>query len=370
MGRKHRCYNHSVRKVSLGRSLKMPIKRPATACRHLFCTFFALFFLLITALRPALGVDKTGEFALQPGSAADFCVTGDGTIVVSNLTSRHVDIYSPSGVYLRSVRPPVDAGDFFSPGAAAAEGENGFWIIDNFSGVAMRYLTDGNLLSSFKLDADGTLLSAVTAIAILPPEKAPELAVTAATDDSLSPEIITVAQPESDLDHLTEEALAFKEGRLFAQRPDGMVSVFSLSGKWRYDLPAPENSVVFTPSGLYLDYPLLWSLDYETRLVSIYDLDMPDNHPGAVPVEGIPEHSPICGLAGLLDENLLIITGGPVPVWMESDDGWKALLERETYGSQPPVVRASGNMLYILDRDSGMIETYTIGTGIVDGEAY
>ena len=316
--------------------------------------------LLIVAVRAQAGysVEKRFSVKLRTGASADFDVAADGTLIVANIASSTVDVYSGKHTYLRSIKPPVDLTDYFRPSAIAFETQERLWVVDGFTGLVMRYMTDGNLLSSFVLETGTAKLSSVAAIAVLAPEKEPEILVTTGESDDDSPETMSVAQAGEPAT-LPEEKLARAEGRLYALRADGKISAFKLTGEWVYDLAAPDIKV-HTPAGLFLDYPLLWSLDYESRRISIYDLERRDAKPGSVSVKTIPDDAPIYGLTGVPGEDLLIVTGGHRTVWMESENGWQCLLNRTPSGSQPPVARAALNSLYLLDRDANQIVAYDL----------
>lgn len=301
---------------------------------------------------PALaGAELTAKITLKTGAASDFAALADGSIVVSNLDSNVLDVYSPAGNHIRSLRPPVDSGDFFRPGAIAVEGTAGFWVVDSYTGRVLRYLNDGNMITSFPLSTGSRFLRSIAAIAVTPPVRAPKILTEHTTAEGESPEKLKVE------DH---SASGKGEGGLFVLRSDGVISVFTFSGNHKYDLPAPPRLAVPTPAGLYLDNPLLWSLDYESKRVSIYDLDRRNAQPGVVPLKGIPSGYPICGLAGVPGETLIVVLSGSKPVWVESDDGWVSLLTRAGAGSQPPIAKYAAGKLYLLDRDAGIIEVYAI----------
>ncbi len=315
-------------------------------CRLLVAIAAALLAYSFWISPKALATEPLAQIKLSTGAVSDFEVLPDGKIVVSNLDLNLLDVYSAAGNKIRSLKPPVDSGDFFRPGAIALEGKTGFWVVDYHSGRVLRYLSDGNLLSSFPLKAGSSELRSIAAIAIAPARLAPKIAAGHTDAEGESPETL----------HILDEG----EGRLFVLRADGVISAFDFSGKNIFDLPAPARIAVHTPAGIYLDSPLVWSLDYESKRVSIYDLERRDSPPGVVPLKGIPSGFPICGLAGLPGESLIVVLSGPKPVWAESDDGWKSLIDRKPGGAQPPIVKISGGKIYLLDRDLAQIEVYPL----------
>ena len=332
------------------------LNRPLHAGRAAFAAALSVFSTITLYALPAAAEPVfLSKIEIRSGAASDFAVLGDGSIVVSNLDDNALYIYSPAGNMIRSLRPPVDSGDFFRPGAIALEGEERFWVVDSFSGRVLRYLNDGNMVSSFPLAIGSTGLHSIAAIAVQPPRRAPKVAVGHTTGEGESPESFAL------VDHADGNSDSIGDsGGLFVLRADGVISVFSLSGKHDYNLPVPARLAVPTPAGLYLDYPLVWSLDYESKRISIYDLERRESPPGVVPLKGIPAGAPICGLAGVPGETLIVVLSGGQPVWAESDDGWINLVSRKAAGSQPPIVKLARGKLYLLDRDAGQIEIYSL----------
>lgn len=352
--------NRSSRSFSYNRHRESKIPISPISLRSFFILFYVSS-LIAAAVTVATSKQNIQVLQLRDGIAIDFDVTDSGSIVVGNIKLGTIDVYASDGHFERAIKPPVDVTDYFSPGAISTEGNDIFWVVDTYTGRVMRYLTDGNFIASFLLNASGVRLRNAAAIAVLKGNSPPEIEISSSNETGDSPETVTYNGGNSkSAIGLSEEQAAVKEGRIFIQRPDGAISTFSKNGNWIYDLPSPGSNIINTPAGIVLDYPLLWSLDYESRKVYIYDLERRENAPGTVSVKGIPDDAPICGLSNIKGESLLVVTGGAKPLWIETDNGWKSAMTRKINGSQPPVVRVRNSKLYILDRDSNLIEVYNL----------
>ncbi|MEP0815086.1 MAG: hypothetical protein HRF49_10545 [bacterium] len=300
---------------------------------------------------------KISEIKLLPGLAADFAVSPGGKIYVSNAGSDLVEVYDGQGEVIATIRPPVDAADYFSPGAIAAEGDDLFWVVDSLSGRLFHFFSDGNFVQAISLSADGKKPGEIASLVVLQPS-APHEIETVVSPEGESPEHTVIERDEA--------AVAGKNGgAIFVQTGGGAIHCFELDGDWNYALAPLDPPAIRTPAGIALSYPLLYALDSESRTLLAFDVSDSKGKVSTVPLSGVLNAVPVVGIAVSSAGNPAIVCGGSAPVWFRANGKWIPAIERAPTGAQPPIARIQSGRIYFLDRDAGVIEVYEFDGGVL-----